>query len=274
MALLNKYHLVEVAGNVDKLGNIDFTSDDVIFGWTRIEVPRGGFCIKSVFAKFPEGINMASGTYPDYGGSETQTARDFHLIFGKSVNGVAPPALPDSNSAMTVITGSVQRPYVIGSYYYDGATTSDTLVPFKSWALGGLQSDPPATDLSKASPNIILEGDPTYPGTTPGYQSIWVACISASTGVNFATTVLVDGAHTDTDDLTIDVSEDGDADDVFAVGDEIIAFAEGGGSEQVVGTITAVAANVITVDAVAGALADDDNICFRKPLKFYLGLEY
>ena len=154
MALLNKYHLVEVAGNVDKLGNIDFTNDDVIFSWTRVEVPRGGFCIKSVFAKFPEGRDT-TGT-PGSFASETQTARDFHLIFGKSVNGVAPPALPDSNSAMTVITGSVQRPYVIGSYYYDGATASDVLVPFKSCAFGGIQSDPPTTDLVKPTTNLIL----------------------------------------------------------------------------------------------------------------------
>ena len=272
MALLNKYHLVEVAGNVDKLGNIDFTADDVIFDWTRIEVPRGGFCIKSVFAKFIEGRDT-TGT-PGSFVLETQVSRDFHLIFGKSINGVAPPALPDSNSAMTVITGSVQRPYVIGSYYYDGATASDALVPFKSWAIGGIQSAPPTTDLVKPSTNIVLEGDPTYPGTTAGYQSIWVACIAASSGINFGTQVLVDGAHTDTDDLTIDISENVDGDDVFAVGDEVIAFASDGSSEQVIGTVTAVAADVLTVDAVAGALADDDEICLRKPLKFYLGLEY
>jgi|TARA_R100000482_G_C5092171_1_gene131392 hypothetical protein len=273
MALLNKYHLAEVAGNVDKLGNIDFTNDDVIFGWTRIEVPRGGFCIKSIFATFPEGRNTSSGSYGSHP-SETNTGRDFHLIFGKSVNGVAPPALPDSNSPMTVITGSAQRPYIIGSYYYDGATRSDTNVPFKSWAFGGIQSDGPSTDLVKPATNLILEGDPNYPGTTSGYQSIWVACLAASTGASFATQVLVDGAHTDTDDLTIDISENIDGDDIFAVGDEVIAFASDGSSEQVIGTVTAVAADVLTVDAVAGALADDDEICLRKPVKFFLGLEY
>ena len=73
-----------------------------------------------------------------------------------------------------------------------------------------------------------------------------------------------------------DVSEDTDADDVFAVGDELIACAANGTSAQVIGTVTAVTADTITTDGVGfdGALADDDEVCFRSPITLRLGLEY
>ena len=82
---------------------------------------------------------------------------------------------------------------------------------------------------------------------------------------------------------TLDVSEDQDADDVFAIGDELLAAASDGSSVQKIGTITALTADTITVDAKdifgttvwsSGALADDDEICFRRPFTFHLGFEY
>jgi len=271
MAIANKFHLVEVAGNVDKLGNKDFTIDDIIFGWTRIEVPKGGFCIKSIAAHIPQGRNLDSGSYGSHS-IESNHDKDFLLIFGKSVNGAAPPTLPDSNSALNLITGSAQRPYIIGSYYVDASESTELGLFAKSWHLSSNNGTGDTT--RQPNPSIILEGDPQYPGTTAGYQSIWVACICAVTNTNFATSVLVKDAHTDTDDLTIAIDDNIDGEDIFAIGDELIAFASDGSSEQVIGTLTAVAADVLTVDAVAGALADDDEVCFRKPLKFFLGIEY
>ena len=61
-----------------------------------------------------------------------------------------------------------------------------------------------------------------------------------------------------------------DADDVFSVGDELIA-ADG----AKIGKVTAVVSNTsIKVDHVEAALEDDDEICVRNPIIFHFGLEY
>ena len=102
---------------------------------------------------------------------------------------------------------------------------------------------------------------------------------------DFATNVILEGAVTSAGAQALDITADSssDADDVFAVGDELLAAANDGSSVQKIGTITAVTNTTITVDAKdifgttvwsSGNLADDDEICFRRPLTFHLGLEY
>ena len=131
---------------------------------------------------------------------------------------------------------------------------------------------------------MVIEGDPNYTGTTKGYQTVWIAGIAIG-ATNFATNCLLDGAILTgaAGAQTLDVSEDADADDVFAVGDELLAAANDGSSVQKIGTITSLTADTITIDAKdifgttvwsSGALADDDEICFRRPLTFNIGLEY
>ena len=60
-------------------------------------------------------------------------------------------------------------------------------------------------------------------------------------------------------------------------------FASNGTSVQAIGTITALTADTITINAKdifgtsvwsSGALVDDDEICFRRPFTFNLGFEY
>ena len=85
--------------------------------------------------------------------------------------------------------------------------------------------------------DIVLEGDPTYPGTTTGYQSIWIAGFTLGTP-NHGTTVLLNQAGNQavsTVPVAL-ITDGGDADDVFAVGDEIMAFAANGSSPSKVGT--------------------------------------
>jgi hypothetical protein len=127
-----------------------------------------------------------------------------------------------------------------------------------------------------------MQGDPNYVGATKGFQSIWVAGFAAG-AIDFGTNVLLDGAVSSAGAQTLDVSEDGDADDVFCIGDELLAAASNGSSVQTIGTVTALTDNTITVDAKdingttvwsSGALADDDEICFRRPLTFKFGFEY
>ena len=80
------------------------------------------------------------------------------------------------------------------------------------------------------------------------------------------------GAHS-ADDLTI-VIDGVDADDVFAIGDTLIAFDADGSDETTIGDVTAVAADLITVDAAPNIIADDDEICNLSPITFQFGLEY
>ena len=203
------------------------------------------------------------------------------LFFATSVNGVAPPSLGDPDSAITKIAATACKNHIIGHKYLDGSAmeNSDELGSFNIWTntAGTASSDTAKIDM-------VLEGDPNYTGTTSGYQTIWIAALTVGTP-DHGTGVLLDGAISSgsAGAQTLDVSEDQDADDVFAIGDELLAAASDGSSVQKIGTITALTADTITVDAKdifgttvwsSGALADDDEICFRRPFTFHLGFEY
>ena len=202
---------------------------------------------------------------------------DFDLYIARSINGVAPPTLGTTNAAMNVISATAAKPYIIAYQGIDGSVLEDSgdgLVGYNMLG-GGVTAE--------KYDRTVIEGEPAY-ASTEGYQTIWVAGV-AQGAYNFGTACLLDGAI-----LTgaagaqaLDVSEDTDADDVFAVGDELLACAANGTSVQTIGTVTAVAADTVTVDAKdidgtavweSGALADDDEICFRRPLTLHLGLEY
>ena len=67
-----------------------------------------------------------------------------------------------------------------------------------------------------------------------------------------------------------------DVDDVFSVGDELIAFDEsGGGNPAKIGKVTKIHSNTsISVDHVEEAFSNNQEICFRGPLTFNFGFEY
>tara|TARA_R110000737_G_scaffold335906_1_gene355002 strand:+ start:50 stop:820 length:771 start_codon:yes stop_codon:yes gene_type:complete len=254
----SKYFLTpKIKPNIDKLGNVAFAADDVLFDWTSFEIPKGTCSLKTVTVIVP-GTNAVAAN----------AALDMDIYFAKSIDGVAPPTLGATNAAMNVISATAAKPYIIAYHPFDGSEMEDLGDGMKGFNVlsSGFNSG------NNMTFSAMLEGEPSYP-STEGYQTIWV-CGVAQGAYDFGTDVLVAGAHTDTDDLTIVVDGTPGADDCFAVGDELIAFANDGSSEQVIGTLTAVADNLITVDAVAGALADDDEVCLRQPLVFRFGLEY
>ena len=260
----NFKHLAVVKGNVDVSNNLAYGADEIIFDWTRIEVPRGAFSIHS-WNMILQGTDTAAGS--------TNTG-DMNLYIAREVNGVAPPSLGTSNTAATKITANAVRPHIIGHIYVDVSASSDHLTPLKSYNVlsssgnGALSSN--NNNLPSFNGSMVIEGDPKT--TAPaGSQYIYVACFAGSGSQNFGTGVLASGAHTS--GLSIDV-DGNDADDTFAVGDEIVALAADGSSAQVVGTITALTDAAITVDALGGAIADDDEICHRHPVVVYLGLHY
>ena len=266
-----KYHLAKVRPTIDVLPNTATDAGDVLFDWYAFEIPRGGCAIKSLNVIVP-GTDGAC-----------VTGLDIELLFATSVNGVAPSSLGDPDDAITKIAATACKNNIIGHKYLDASLmeNSDELGSYNIWTNTAGNADVSA---HAEMVNIVLEGDPNYAGTTSGYQTIWVAGIAVG-ATNFATNCLLDGAILTgaAGAQTLDVANDADADDIFAVGDELLAAANDGSSVQKIGTITSLTADAITIDAKdifgttvwsSGALADDDEICFRRPLTFHIGLEY
>jgi len=253
-----KYYLTEkIKPNITKMGNVAYSADDVLFDWTPFEIPRGTAALRTFFATVQGTEAVADGS------------KNFELYFAKSINGVAPPSLGDPNDAKNVIKTTAARPWIIGFHAVDASELEDSgdgLVGYN--CLGNGKSTNQVTISSKP---LILEGEQAYTSTTEGYQTIWVAGLALG-AIDWGTGCIVAGAHS-ADDLTI-VIDGKDADDVFAVGDTIIAFDADGSGETTIGDVTAVAADLITVDAAPNIIADDDEICALNPLIFRFGFEY
>lgn len=270
MSNINKYHLVTVRPNIDTLGNVAFAADDILFDWTAFEVPRGGCAIRS--------LNIIM---PGTDGTSANGALQMDLYFATSLNGVEPPSLGLTNAAPTLIATTACRNNIIALNSVLGSEMEDSLDGLIGYNVLGKGAVTSATTM-QSEQLTVLEGDTGFVGarggtraTPTGFQTIWVAAI-AQGAYDFGTGVLLDGVVTDTETREFDVSEDTDAEDVFCIGDEVIAFAADGTSGQIIGTVTGVTADTITTDGVGfgGALADNDEFSFRQPIKIKIGLEY
>ena len=262
---MGKY-LTTVRPVIDREPNQAFAADDILFDWTAFDIPKGS-------AKLSSYNIIVPGT----DGTAANGGLDMVLLFAKSIDSVAPTTLGTTNGAMTVIASTAVKPNIISSLFIDGSVlenSGDGTVGYNilNSAARGYFTTP------------ILEGEPNQKDVTEGYQRIYMAGI-AQGAYDFGTGCLLDGAISSgsAGAQTLDVSEDTDADDVLSVGDECLAVASGGGSVQKIGTITALTADTITVDAKdidgtvvweSGALADDDEIVNRRTIVFNLGFEY
>ena len=85
-----------VAGDISTVQNankthLDIGAGEIIFDWTAVDVPKGGGMLRSITA-------IANAEDGAYGAGSLTT---FHLIFAKSVNGVAPTTMGVTNLAQT-----------------------------------------------------------------------------------------------------------------------------------------------------------------------------
>ena len=199
------YYLAKVKPTIDVLPNTAWNAGDVLFDWYPFEIPRGACKLETLNVIVP--------------GTDTTAAAgvDMELFFATSVKGVAPPSLGDPDSAITKIAATACKNHIIGHKYLDANVmeNSDELVSYNIWTNT-------AGNTNYDEVNMVLEGDPNYTGTTSGYQTIWVAALTVG-APNFGTGVLLDGAILTgaAGAQTLDVSEDSDADDIFAIGDEL-----------------------------------------------------
>ena len=264
----SRYVLATIEPKIDTLPNVAFSAKDVLFDWTAFQIPKGTCAIKSINA-------IVQGTDAVAANGEL----DISLYFAKSVNGVAPPTLGATNGAIAIIKAAAARRHIIAHQFLDASEMEDVNNPLIGYNVLGSGAANTANIQSNRH-DAIIEGDTSFGGddnyseTAEGFQTIWVAGVAIGVH-NFGTACLIDGVVTDLATRTFDVTET-DADDVFAVGDELVACAANGSSVQVIGTVTAVTADTVTTDGVGfdGALADDDELCFRSPITLRLGLQY
>ena len=263
-----KFHLATVEPTIDITPNVAIShANDILFDWFAFEIPKGAAHIKNITC-------VITGT-----DAVAADQKDFDLYFARSIDGTAPTSLGNPNAAVTAATGSAVRKNIIGRHALDSSIQedADAMISYNVWTLSG------KTGNDRNDVEVILQGDPEYT-STEGYQTIWVSGIAIASGANFGTGVLVNGAVSSAGAQTIAV--DGtDPNDCFQIGDELLACRSTGASVQKIGTLTAMASDgsSITVDAKdingttvwdSGALEDDDEVCFRRPITIHMSLEY
>ena len=257
-----KYYLTEeIKPKIDTLGNVAYTADDPLFDWTAFNIPKGTAAIRSFMFK-------VAGT-----NGSAQTG-NFDVFFAKSIDGVAPPTLGDANDAKDAIHTAAARPYIIGHHGVDASLLED--VGNGLVAYNVLGNGKPETDMSQFAMPIMIEGEPEVCNVT-GYQTIYVAAI-AHYAFDFGTGITLNQAgHQAISTSAVDLIVTGtDADDVFAIGDDLISFvAANGSSPKLIGKVTSIPdADSIVVDAVAEAFNHTTEICDRSPITMRFGLEY
>ena len=265
------YHLATVKPIVDSPRVATaYTATDLLFNWYAFEIPKGAFAIKSLQM-------IVAGTE-----GVAANAKNIELIFAKSVNGAAPPSLGIVNNklsdgnTLTKAIATAARPHIIGYKFIDASAMKDVGVDLVAYELLG---DAGGTEENN-NMNMVLEGDPNFVGdsthsaTTHGYQTIWVAAIANEGGEDFGTGVIIDAAEGYAAGVT-SLNCDGVAGDlVFAPGDELIA--QDGALIGIVKTVSDDGSHttIVLESGLTAALANDDEVCLRRPYTFHFGIEY
>jgi len=273
-------YLATVRPRIDVTPATAYSQHDLLFDWSRFEIPEGEACIKSMNIIMP-GTDGSAGN-----------AVDFVFFLARSVNGAAPPSLGTVNAACNSTAAKIgfagSKNHIIYTQAVDASLMQSPATYFQGYniytvttqnTIAGTQAVQVVNALQPGGVNI---GNSTYPGnyndstSQPGMQSFWIAAITNGAH-EFGTTVLLNQAgdqaavaKSTTSETTLTVDGSLDADDIFSVGDELIA-ADG----AKIGKVTKVTSDTsINVDHVEEALEDDDEICVRNPIIFNFGIEY
>ena len=254
-----KYYTVTVPIEEKLNGETAYADADVLFNWTRFDIPNGTACLKSIQLVM-KGTNGADAN-----------KHDIELYFAKSIDGTAPSDFGTQNGAATAPLAAACRRNIIGFKYIDASERSDDqdLIGYNVWGSGI------TTAASTSVSELILEGEPTRKFSTRsdagGKMSIWVAGI-AKGAFDFGTAVALNqGSGQAQTTVHTQLTTDGtDPRNVFMKGDVVQAQ-----DNAAIGTVVSVdSATTMTVDGVAAILADDDTINWKYPLEFVLGFEY
>ena len=228
-----------------------FADKDIVFDWLAIDIPKGTHRL----------VNASMIVQGNHGARQAEV--DFQLWFARPIDGVVPPSLGTPNAG---VTGTGHRKHMIGIVDFDATHAAGDAFAFNSFYSTGTVSRSGALT---STPGLIVAtgGDAESSGTNVGMDKIYVAGITLG-ALNFSTNVLTTGSvstSTSSTDITVDTVH---ATKVFEVGDVIQAM-----DLAEIGTITALTTTQITVDAVAAALANNDEILTTSPVKLKLSFE-
>ena len=222
-----------------------FTAKDVLFDWTSFDVPKGAN--KLVDITFL--VRTTDGTYQE---------KDTVLYFAKSKAGgaTAPSSIGTQHATAN---GTSYYDHVIGSAQIMATDYKEGLDFLAIANLGHGAA-------SNHSPNIVLQGEPES-GTNVGFDKLYVASTCGT--FNFASTVQVaTETATNTKEVVVKTTN---ALRVFSVGD-VLHDEE----DQLIGTISAIAANVtdITLESnAANVSAVNKDLYNLSPVKLVLSFE-
>jgi hypothetical protein len=180
-----------------------YASGDVVFDWHGVDVPKGASRLVGITAVIRQKHGTAANEFP------------FQLIYGKSINSVAPTSLGVSNATAGGVgyyNNVIGKSTFIAKDYMGDVL--DNGVTVAALTQGGADSE---------SPSIVLEGEPDS-GTNVGYDKIYVAMITEG-AFDFSTGVAITSAGFDSSagDGTISVFDGTDPTLVFAPGDVLHA---------------------------------------------------
>ena len=226
--------------------HLAFAAGDVMVDWTAINMPKGASKLIDVTAviKGQDGV--------------AQTARDLVLYFAKATEaGAAPGSLGTVNATAN---GFGYFNQLIGTALVDSSDFKIGL-DYLSMASNGHGA------ASNQIPGIVLQGHENHNATNNkiylGVIAGGSADFSFETGVQTTEAV---SASTSAVTLTVYGTDDRKC---FDVGDVVVAM-----DDAAIGTVTNIASGTeFTVDAVGGALADDDEIVNLTPLTIILSFE-
>lgn len=243
-----------VAGDISTIqaankADVDVGAGDLIFDWTEVEVRKGGCMLRNITAI----VNGEDGAY----GAGSLT--NYHLIFAKSVDGVAPTTMGVTNAAQTACF-DLKDHYVGGGILESAANTGTISTAFHVVYHGN--------DNSVTGGGLPLVID--LESGAGGFDKLYV-CGFQIAARHYGTGVIVNGAITsDTEDT---IAVDGvDATKIFSVGDTVYLH----DVDTALGTVKSVAANSIVLNAAIASgtdLADDDELVNANPIKIKLGFE-
>ena len=232
--------------------DIPFAAGDLMFDWQAIDIPKGINMLRSVsvYIMGEDGVG-ASNNY------------DLHLMFARSIDGVAPGTPGVVNAAQTACF-ELPKHYV-GNVKLEGDIDSGSLpLAFHSYF-----SDGGSTSSTKAAygvPKVIgpLEENS---GVNVGYDKLYVAGFAGG-AFDFSTGVKPDAqATTSTDTISVDGV---DPRKCFQIGDTVYIH----DVDTAIGTVKSMTATNITLNAaIAGGtdIADEDEFVNANPIRIKLG---
>ena len=240
--------------NSDK-SDLDITAGDLVFDWTAVDVPSGAGLMRSIVAS----VNHEDGAH------NSGSYVDYHLVFAKSINGVAPSSL---GSVGSLNTGCFEfADHYIGGAILEASTAEGTVYgpqfQVAYYNKGNKEKDP-----SGGLPFVVdLESGS---GSSVGYDRLYIAGFHMLNR-HYGTGVTVDGAITSDTEDTITVA-DVDPRKVFSVGDTIYVH----DNNTALGTVKSMTATTIVLNAAIASgidLDDDDELLNANPIKIKLGFQ-